>query len=176
MKIFRVTGQCACVWMMLMVIGCGGSDGPKLVPVTGTVTVGGSSPFPNGLVRFMPKSGSKVLGGSGITDDDGNFVLKHTSQRPGIEPGEYTVFFSLIQMPDGSPLEDQIGVADPTTPLELGGVEFVPPEYSTVKSTKYPVTVEKTGGTFEFNIPELKPQPKANADMPKVRKPRDRDN
>ena len=163
MKIFQVTGRLALVWMAVALIGCGGGDGPKLVPVKGTVTVGGSNPFANGLVRFAPKSGSKVLGGSAITDDDGNFVLLHTSRRSGVEPGEYTVFFSLMQMPDGSPLEDQIGVPDPKTPQELGGVEFVPPEYSTVTSNKYPVTVEATGGTFEFNIPNLKPQPSSNA-------------
>lgn len=145
----------------LAAVGCG-TDGPKLVKVTGNVTVAGSEPFQNGLVRFVPTAGTRTTGASAITDDDGNFVLKHTSTRLGIEPGEYTVMLSLFKMPDGSELPDQTDSEEPKTPVELGGVEYVPVEYSRYDSKKFPITVTSDGGSFEFDIPELKPQKKSS--------------
>lgn len=159
--------RCLCLMALIAMVGCGAADGPKLVPVKGKVTVGGTEPFKKGLVVFTPKGAATasatskaapILGGSGITDDQGNFTLKHTSLKPGIEPGEYYVFFSLYQMPDGTPLPDQSKEKDPKPPKELGGVEFVPPDYSKITSTQTPATVGATGGTFEFKLPELKAQ------------------
>lgn len=150
----------ACLLTVFSLTGCGGDNGGlKLVAVSGTVTTGGSAPFANGSVNFVPKDGGKNLGGSARTDAQGNFKLKHVSGRNGIEAGDYNVTFSLFQMPDGSPLPDQSKSNDPKTPQELGGVEFVDREYSKYGSTKTPVTVEKSGGTFKFDIPELKAQP-----------------
>jgi hypothetical protein len=144
-------------YVTLTLIGCGGSDGPKLVPVSGTVTVGGSEPFQKGFVRFMPQEGKKQLGGSATTDGKGNFVLKHTSNRAGIEPGDYNVYFSLMKLPDGSPLPDQSGEHHRKSPMELGGVESVPPELSSMTSTANPANVSSSGGTFKFDIPALRP-------------------
>ena len=130
-------------------MGCGSDNGGlKLVNASGTVTTVGSAPFANGLVNFVPKQGAKQLGGSARTDAQGNFKLKHVSGRNGIEPGDYDVIFSLFQIPQ-----------------ELGGVEFVDREYSKFGSTKTPATVSGSGGTFKFDIPELKAQstPKAQA-------------
>ncbi len=160
MSNLQAYGWLACVGMMFASIGCGGGDGPKTVSVKGNVTVGGSEPFANGWVRFSPKEGGKNLGGSALTDDDGNYVLRHTSNKYGIEPGEYNVSFSLFQMPDGSPLPDQSDSKDPLTPTELGGVQFVPPDYTDLKISKYPTTVPAAGGEFTFDIPVLKPQGK----------------
>lgn len=171
MKTLKFRRPMACLFVLFTAIGCGGSNGLKLVPVKGKVMVAGSSPLKKGIVVFVPnvqgvpvastdaKSQKKVLpilGGSAITDDQGNFVLKHTTLKSGIEPGEYSVFFSLMQMPDGSPLPDQSKVGEPKTAQELGAVELVPVEYATMRSTKYPTTVAATGGSFEFDIPELK--------------------
>ena len=161
-----------CLIVLVAAVGCGDAGGPKLVSVKGKVTVGSGEPFKKGLVVFTPKasvdpnSKSKtgpILGGSGITDDQGNFTLKHTSLKPGIEPGEYNVFFSLYQMPDGTPLPDQSKEVNPKTPKELGGVQFVPVEYSSITSTQTPATVGPSGGSFEFKIPELKAQPDPKA-------------
>lgn len=151
--------------VLMALVGCGDGGGPKLVPVNGKVTVGGSEPFKKGMVIFTPKANANptsktapILGGSGMTDDQGNFTLKHTSLRAGIEPGDYNVLFSLYQKPDGTPLPDQSKEKDPKSPKELGGVQFVPPEYSKLTSTQTPATVGPKGGSFEFKIPELKPQ------------------
>ena len=141
---------------LLTAIGCG--DGPRLVSVKGTVTIGGSEPFANGTIRFTPKESAKQLvGASAKTDDDGKYQLMHFSQRKGAQPGDYNVSFSLIKLPDGSPLPDQEGEMEKKSPLELGGTEFVPTEYANFNSSKNPTKVPSAGGTFDFDIPALKP-------------------
>jgi hypothetical protein len=137
--------------------GCGGS-GVKTASVRGKVTVGNSAPFKKGIVRFFPKPDSNVSGREAVTDDNGNYVMMFSGNQAGLQPGDYLVSFSLYQMPDGSPVPDQTGEANPKTPSQLGAVEFVPPEYSNVMSDKNPVTVPPGGGTFNFDIPELKAQ------------------
>jgi len=148
-KVLRTSLAC----LILATIGCGGD----LVSVTGTVTVGGSDPLENGMIRFTPKDGSKQLTSAfAKIDDNGKYVLIHQSNRKGIPPGDYHVSFSLIKMPDGSPLPDQEGEAEPKSSLELGGIEFVPREYSDFKSGKNLTTVPKSGGKFDFDIPALR--------------------
>jgi len=53
-------------------VGCG-SDLPKTVPVTGTVTLDGK-PLAGASVNLLSDEGS--LPSSGITDESGNFLLK----------------------------------------------------------------------------------------------------
>lgn len=143
---------------LLLSAGCGGS-GPAVVPVSGIVTVGDSQPLVKGVIRFTPRGNAKIGGGAAETDDQGKYVMKHQG-KPGVEPGDYAVSFSLLKMPDGSPIPDQQGVADPKTPLELGAVDFVPKDYSNPNSEKTSVTVPKEGGKFDFKVPELKaPRP-----------------
>lgn len=159
----RNVGSMVCLCVLSAAIGCGGAANEvKVVPVKGKVTVKGSDPFEKGLVVFTPKTAGKNLGGSATTDEQGNFVLKHATGKPGIEPGEYHVFFSQFRMPDGAALPDQSGEREPKTPQELGGVQWVPLEYATMQSTKTPVTVEAKGGSFDFDLPELKAQKAAS--------------
>jgi hypothetical protein len=143
-----------CPTLLLMALGCGGGSAtPKLAPVSGKVTVGGSEPFKKGLVRFVPKEVNSGLNmREATTDDHGNFVIMFNARTRGLEPGDYQVSFSLIQNEDGTPLSKPVGE-------DSEGVEFVPRDYC-FGSTKNPITVPETGGTFDFDIPELKPQPK----------------
>lgn len=143
---------------LILTMGCGSGSSVKLAPVKGKVTVGGSEPFKNGLVRFVPAPGTNLNSREAITDNDGNFVIYFSGSQGGLQPGDYNVVFSLIKLPNGDPLPDQTGEAYPKDPGELGGAQFVPPDYG-LTSTKNPVTVSDTGDTFEFDIPELKPQP-----------------
>ena len=152
----------SCLLLVMMSIGCGGATGPALVSVKGKVTVEGSEPFKHGIVRFIPAPGTSAGSGEAITDENGNFVIRVSSDKTGLQPGEYNVGFSLFQMPDGSPLPDQTGEPNPKEPAELGGVQFVPADYS-IGSTKQTASVSALGETFEFDIPELKAQPKKGA-------------
>jgi len=66
--------------------GCGDS-GPDLVPLTGTVTVGGR-PLERGMVQLVPEDprGSAAVGSVAA----GRFVAL-TADRPGVVPGRYRI-------------------------------------------------------------------------------------
>ncbi len=53
-------GICASL-MLLVVLGCGGSDKAKLAPVSGTVTYK-DAPLKNGSITFLPESGRSAGG------------------------------------------------------------------------------------------------------------------
>jgi hypothetical protein len=59
--------------------GCGGSDGPKYVKVSGVVTLNGK-PYPNAVVVFAPQGTKENTNpgksSSGYTDANGRFELK----------------------------------------------------------------------------------------------------
>jgi hypothetical protein len=153
---FAKYAHLSCALLLVFSLGCGDSSGPQLAPVTGRVTVGGSDPFQKGVIRFIPKD-QKLNVREATTDDDGNYVIMFNANRRGLQPGDYEVGFSLMQLEDGSPLPEDV-----TDPVEAGAVEFVPREYG-IGSTMNPTTVPETGGTFDFDIPEIKPQPKTKS-------------
>lgn len=158
-----------CVASLVFASGCGGGAGPKLAPVRGTVTAG-DAPFEGGLVRFVPKPGSNLNSREAITDSQGQYKIEFFRGKPGLEPGEYKVMFSLYQMPDGSPAPDQSDEQDPKHPNELGAVQFVAPEFEMGKASVCDVTVPSEGGQFDFELPELKAQPtKAGGNQPRRR-------
>src|SRR5258708_10145300 len=89
-------------------VGCGES-GPKprvenLVPVTGTVTLGGA-PAAGIRVLFIPSGSTSGNGAFALTDESGEYELVHNAtQEPGTPAGNYTVQFSKFVMPDGAPV------------------------------------------------------------------------
>jgi hypothetical protein len=91
---------------ILLLAGCGGSDGPELIDVSGVVTMDGS-PLANASVGFLPL-GEGVGGTSpsyALTDEDGHYVLQYSLSRDGALPGKYKVQISSHQVadPDASP-------------------------------------------------------------------------
>lgn len=150
--------------LMMIGSGCGGGDGIKRVKVTGTVTAEGSIPFANGQIFFTPKDNrAKIIGGGALTDENGQYSVRHAKGQMGIEPGEYIVWFSKYLLPDGSELPEQEEDGEPKQPWEMGGVQFVDSAYSNAQSTKNIVTVSSSGETLDFTIPELKPQSPNNS-------------
>lgn len=106
--------------------GCGGhsSEVPEeLIPVTGTVKLNGE-PKANITVLFNPGKNTTGTGGYGVTDQDGKYTLTHRSNEPGVEPGEYIVTFSMMGLPDGSPIPEGKDAAD------VGAVQLLPEKYT----------------------------------------------
>lgn len=142
------------IWVPLclfLVMGTGCSSGtaktPKLVTVTGKILLDGA-PLQGANVIFIPKDNTKGTGGSGVTDAEGKYEARHPSNKAGIEPGTYSVLFSKLAMPDGSPIPEGKNAAD------VGATESLPqqlsnphPEYITNV-----VTVTETGGAFDFTL------------------------
>lgn len=143
------------VLLALAACGCGRATGPKTAPVSGKVMAGGE-PFKQGRVRFIPDAGQNINMREAVTDDDGSYKIMFSPQQPGLEPGKYTVMFSKWQMPDGSPPPDQGETAYPKEPRELGAVEWVAKDFATGTNEKCKVTIDDKGGTFDFDIGELK--------------------
>jgi hypothetical protein len=82
--------------MILLAMGCGGSEGPLRVPVSGSVLLDGQ-PLTSGVVRFIPQEGAdgpgaltQVINGEfHFSDDDGPIIADH---RVEIEATEFQGF------------------------------------------------------------------------------------
>lgn len=103
----KLTG---CVGLLVGVLVCGCSQGPRLVPVTGSVTVGGK-PANGAVIMFHPEDPAQTTA-SGVADNAGNFKLI-SSAEAGVQTGRYKV---TVIWPDPAkkPTEAQImmGTAD----------------------------------------------------------------
>lgn len=84
---------------LLFAVGCGG---PSAVPVSGTVTRGGT-PLPAGTVAFEPKAESGTTGaGSWAEVRDGAFSIPASKN---LTPGTYTVRVSPVTLGSGQDLK-----------------------------------------------------------------------
>ncbi len=104
-----------CVWT-----GCGGTSGPDLGRVSGTVTLGGN-PLPDALVTFDPEGEGSPS--TATTDASGRYELMYTADRKGAIVGKHKVTVSTFRQqsnPDGT-----------TTMIP----EKVPAEYTSVSTT-----------------------------------------
>jgi hypothetical protein len=81
---------------MTAIAGCGDSDVPEIVEVSGTVTRGGK-PVPNLYVHFFPENGRPSWG---QTDENGRYTLEYDADHKGAKVGPHTVFVEY--MPEAS--------------------------------------------------------------------------
>lgn len=97
------------MWPLLLLVqlpGCGGAKAvvEKTVPASGVIKVDGK-PLGGVNIRFTPINDTKSVGGAwAVTKDDGSFTVTHWSNKEGITPGSYTISFSRMLKPDGTPL------------------------------------------------------------------------
>jgi len=139
MKIRRYATAAA---MAGFLVGCGGESGPKLVPLTGTVTLNGK-PLEGAVVSFEPDASFK--GGfpaNDVTGPDGNYKV-FTKGRSGIMPGKYHVVVtkSLI---DPSKIRPEFKDDPYMAQLSLGPLG----EKSTEQRKK-----EQIEGSFDREVP-----------------------
>ncbi len=77
-----------------MVLGCGNSDRPKTIPVTGSVTFDGEPPKYSGALFFAPievVEGYPRRGGRAFFETDGKFEATSFDEGDGLIPGTYRV-------------------------------------------------------------------------------------
>ncbi|HEY7154882.1 MAG TPA: hypothetical protein VH575_13045 [Gemmataceae bacterium] len=127
--------------------GCGG-DGLKRVPVQGKLTSRGQ-PLDNTEVQFFPTGATPGEGGTGRSDDGGNFTLVSSrAGNTGITPGEYKVRVSRLVTADGKPLPADAKQAD-----HPDARESIPGLYTSLENTPLTVKVPETGGEVPIDIP-----------------------
>ena len=128
--------------------GCGGgTHGPKLVPVSGTVTLNGS-PLSGAFVTLHPVGTTRGTGATGRTDAAGKFQLKSPPQGNGAVPGEYKVVISKLVMPDGSDFPEFSEVA----PMDSGAKEQLAAEYCELEHTTLTANVPEGGRELKFTL------------------------
>jgi hypothetical protein len=71
--------------LIVAAAGCRGD----LVEATGRLTYKGE-PVPSTRVYFQPEDGSRRS--TGLTNDNGEFRLRFSSQESGVKPGSHTVY------------------------------------------------------------------------------------
>ena len=72
---------------LLVLLGCGGVDGPDLGQVTGTVLMDGN-PVSNAVLVFQPEHARPSYG---RTDAEGKYELYYTDEKPGATIGEHRI-------------------------------------------------------------------------------------
>jgi hypothetical protein len=162
------------VAILLLLVGCGGSDfdAPTTHPVTGTVTYNGA-PVEGAIVQFVP---SLAEGGpspaSGKTDAAGMYKLRTTFtpsvEEDGAMEGSYAVIVQKINLPPVvqpespppglSPQEQSEFMAEQARKT-MGRQAAQPPpkselpdKYSKKQTTPLEATVSEGGGTFDFEL------------------------
>lgn len=74
--------------------GCGGSDRPKTIPISGVVTIDGQPPGEGGKLFFTPTEvapGYNRRPASGSFNSAGNYRVMSWTPDDGLVPGHYTV-------------------------------------------------------------------------------------
>jgi len=120
-----------------LIAGC--SDGPKIVPVAGTVTHNGK-PVPSLTIHFIPETGRPSWG---LTDENGRFTLEYDDRVKGALVGPHTVW---VQWRARSPQEEM----NPKLANR-------PPEMATIlnkygSQEKSPLKIEIAGATNSLEI------------------------
>jgi hypothetical protein len=114
-------------------------------PVTGEVTFNGKA-YEGLAVSFMPERPENMKPfymANGFSDKEGKFNLK-SAEGEGIAAGKYKVTFSLLLLPNGTPMDAN------SKPNEVGAKQVIPQEWTLPNST--PETVEVKPGANHFTF------------------------
>lgn len=146
-------------------VGCGGGakDGPKTVPVTGTVTFKGQ-PVAGATVALSPKTAG-LRAAVGITDAAGRFQLTTLTPGDGAMPGSYGVQIAKIEGADAAAapaVEDPIAASQRAAKegkLEpLAGPEAVkdllPVKYKSPNTSGLTAEVKQGANDLRFDLTE----------------------
>lgn len=124
--------------LALPLSGCGGTSGPELAEVSGTVTIDGK-PAEGVRVNFMPDAGGRAS--SATTDADGSYTLAYSSESSGAVVGAHKV---TITPPEPGVEADTAVTNEPLTD------KSIPQEYLEMKK---PVEVKAGSNTIDLTYP-----------------------
>jgi len=141
--------------MALGLIGCGDS-GPKLVPVTGTVTLD-NQPMAAEVMFTPDPSNVAITAGGDTSGAAGNYKAMH-AQRSGLAPGKYTVTVTQKTAEQAaatsSRLSDDPGMLATLEATRRGATTKAPKavEKKAPPSQTFEIEIGPSGGTFDFDV------------------------
>ena len=152
------SGLVAVVVGVVGLSGCGG--GPKLVPVSGTVTLNGK-PFRDAQILFLPDDSNKAgMAGADLTGPEGNYKAM-TNGRSGLVPGKYKVVVVRTTV-DTTKVRTEFKDDPYMAKLVIEGPDggaLAQPSAAPPQSTKsteikgeFEREVEQAGGTLDFDV------------------------
>ena len=147
---FQFAGVGIGVLLLGLLAGCGrggGEAGPKLVPVSGTVTLDGK-PLSGAMVTFLPVGATQGRSCYGVTGADGRYEIMENEKNKGAPIGEFSVLVNKWVMADGSDFRSDTQ----QSPMEAGARELLPPQYSMEGSSTLKATVAAGGSTVDFKL------------------------
>ncbi len=124
-----------------LVFAAAGCRGSGLVEANGRLTHNGQ-PVPSTRVIFQPDDGSRRS--TGLTDDNGNFTLRFSSQESGVRPGAHTVYLRYEMS-----AEEETHQAKPKATKELKAVIA---RYGDPKTSTLHYTVNGGGQHFDIEL------------------------
>ncbi len=144
MRYQRLSNLCLLVLTCGFLIGCGGGDGPELVPAGGVVNYKGK-PIGKINVMLMPSAGGKGMIAEGTTDESGKFTLQTKEPGDGAMVGSYTVAFKHV--PDEIPVMPGFEGAKKV-------VSPIPEKYADASKSGHTATVDadKSKNNFTFDL------------------------
>ena len=146
MRYQRLNYLCLLVCACGLLTGCGGGDGPKLVPAGGVVNYKGK---PIGRINVMltPSAGGKGMIAEGTTDESGKFKLQTKEPGDGAIVGSYTVAFKYVpaEVPDMFATTGP-GAKKPESPI--------PEKYADASKSGHTASVvaDKSKNNFTFDL------------------------
>jgi hypothetical protein len=152
--------RCTLVLAAAVALAACGCGKPKLAPVRGQVKLDGK-PLANVMVTFQPISKKKGdnpgPGSAGVTDDQGRYTLKISSQQmdgDGAVVGEHQVAVGVILEGEGKkPTDPSVGSPDGATPEEVKAMrrrERIPEKYN--QNTELRFTVKPGNNVADFDL------------------------
>jgi hypothetical protein len=135
--------------LLVFAVGCGGGGptGPKMYPVSGTLTVGGK-PIAGINVTLMPADMSMgSIISSGKTNDSGKFSLSGTNGVAGAVAGKYKV---VLAAPAAPPAAGASHSGPPAAPGAAAANLPFPAEYASGPTS--PKTVEVTNQAVTLDL------------------------
>ena len=141
---------CCGLTMLMLAIGCRGSQHPELRHVTGQLVYHGA-PVADAVVAFYNDESPRAA--TGRTDEHGNFDLTTFEDKDGALPGEHTVVITKTSViEDNSRLSMDEAVSAPRAKAKPR--QLLPAKYASVETSPLRLTVAEKGPnvfTIELN-------------------------
>jgi hypothetical protein len=133
------------ILLLLAVAGC--QRGPRIVPVSGTITLDGQ-PVKDAAVMFMLNPGNRIA--TGITDAAGRYSLSTHPTGNGAFEGNHTVTVSLYRDESSPGTNTPEGAVSGSSLVKI--VWLVPEKYSQPAASGLTATVSRGQSSYDFQL------------------------